>query len=128
MKYLMLAAALVAGGALTSEAQVGGVRFEITQVGDSTISFPRGTAGWVRRGQVGIAVDPRRRDALVAQFRVVSVDSGIATAVLTGSTTRPLTEHIAILHRPGRAWFRTPLFWGSLAVGFALGVMTGTLF
>lgn len=128
MKPLILAGLLLTAGALTSEGQVGGVRFEITRVGDSTISFPRGRAGWVRRGQVGIAVDPKRRDALVAQFRVVAIESGIATAVVTGATTRPLTEHIAILYQPARSWFRTPLFWGSLAVGFALGVMTGALF
>ena len=92
------------------------------------IAFPRGAARWVRPGLVGIAVDPRRRDALVAQFRVVKVDSGVASAVIIGSMTRPQTDHIAILQQPPRAWFRTPLFWGSLAIGFALGAMTGALF
>jgi len=128
MTRLVLVLALLVGATPPATAQIGGVRFEITQVADTMIFFPRGTARWVRPGQVGIAVDPRRRDALVAQFRVVRVDSGLASAVITGSTTRPLTEHIAILQPPTRAWFRTPLFWGSLVLGFALGAMTGALF
>ncbi|HSA54332.1 MAG TPA: hypothetical protein VLE53_01455 [Gemmatimonadaceae bacterium] len=128
MTRLVLVAALAAGLALPARAQIGGVRFEITQVGDTTIAFPRGRARWVKPGQVGIAVDPRRRDALVAQFRVVAVDSGMASAVITGSTTRPLTDPIAILQPPARAWFKTPHFWGSLLIGFALGAMTGASF
>ena len=111
MTRFILAAVLALGSTFPLEAQVGGVRFEITHVGDSTISFPRGRAGWVRRGQVGIAVDPRRRDALVAQLRVLSVEAGIATAVLIGATTRPMTDHVAILYQPPRPWFRSSLFW-----------------
>jgi hypothetical protein len=125
MKRLCLAVTLAAALSLPVEGQVGGVRFEITRVGDTTIAFPRGRARWVKPGMIGIAVDPRRRDALVAQFRVVAVDSGVASAVLTGTTTRLETEHIAILQPPPRPWFRSPLFWASLVVGFALGVMTG---
>lgn len=125
MKRLCLAVTLAAALSLPAKAQVGGVRFEITQVGDTTIAFPRGRARWVKPGMVGIAVDPTRRDALVAQFRVVAVTSGIASAVVTGTTTRIETEHIAILQQPPRSWFRSPLFWVSLVVGFALGTMTG---
>lgn len=128
MTRLVLVAALVAGLAIPARAQIGGVRFEIMQVGDTTISFRRGAARWVRPGQVGIAVDPRRRDALVGRFRIVAIDSGVVSAVVTGATTRLETEHVAVLLQPQRAWFRTPLFWGSLAVGFALGAMAGALF
>ena len=32
------------------QAQFRGVRFEITQVGDTTFRFPRGNAGWVKPG------------------------------------------------------------------------------
>ena len=128
MTRLVLVLALVAGLAVPARAQIGGVRFEIMQVGDSTIAFRRGAAKWVRPGQVGIAVDPRRRDALVGRFRIISVDSGVVSALVTGATTRLETEHVAVLLQPPRPWFRTPLFWGSLVVGFALGAMTGALF
>ena len=76
------------------------MRFEITQVGDTTFRFPRGNAGWVKSGMKGIAVDPRRRDALVAQFRVVRIDSGLVTAVVTGQTTRVATEHVVVMSEP----------------------------
>ena len=127
MTRLVLVLVLVAGLAVPARAQIGGVRFEIIEVGDTTIAFRRGIARWVRPGQVGIAVDPRRRDALVGRFRIVAIDSGVVSAVVTGATTRLETEHVAVLVQPPRPWFRVPLFWGTLAVGFALGAVAGTL-
>jgi hypothetical protein len=112
--------ALVAGKA---GAQFRGVRFEITQVADTTFRFPRGTATWVKPGETGIAVDPRRHDALVARFRVVKVDSGLVTAVITGQTTRVATEHIVILAEPQKPWYRTMTFWGGTLLGLVAGVL-----
>jgi hypothetical protein len=110
-------------GAGNAGAQSRGVRFEITQVGDSTFRFPRGTASWVKPGETGIAVDPRRHDILVARFRVVSIDSGLATAVITGQTTRVATEHIAVMSEPQKPWYRTITFWGGTVFGLVVGAL-----
>jgi hypothetical protein len=113
-------------GARPAEAQFRGVRFEITQVGDTTFRFPRGTAGWVKPGRTGIAVDPRQRDILVARFRVVRVDSGMVTALITGQTTRVATEHIAVMEEPPRPWYKGITFWGGLVFGFVAGIAAGS--
>ena len=103
--------------------QFRGVRFEITQVGDTTFRFPRGTAGWVKAGTTGIAVDPRRRDALVARFRVGSIDSGLVTAIITGQTTRVATEHIAVLAEPPKPWWKGITFWAGTVFGVVIGAL-----
>ncbi len=113
-------------GAGTAEAQFRGVRFEITQVGDTTFRFPRGDAGWVKAGGSGIVVDPRRRDVLVARFRALRVDSGLVTALVTGQTTRVATEHIAIMTEPPRPWYRLATFWGGAIIGAILGFAAGS--
>jgi hypothetical protein len=110
-------------GAGKVEAQRRGVRFEITQVGDTTFRFPRGTAGWVRAGNSGIAVDPRRRDVLVASFRVIRVDSGMVTALVTGQSTRVVTEHIAVMTEPQKPWYKTLTFWGGVVMGVVFGAL-----
>lgn len=104
-------------------AQFRGVRFEITQVADTTFRFPRGTASWVQPGSTGIAVDPRRRDVLVARFRVARIDSGLVTAVITGQTTRVATEHVAVMTEPARPWYKGLTFWGGTVFGFVLGAL-----
>jgi hypothetical protein len=104
-------------------AQFRGVRFEITQVGDTTFRFPRGNAGWVRAGATGIAVDPRRRDILVARFRVARVDSGLVTAVITGQTTRVATEHIAVIPEPPKPWWKGITFWAGTVFGIVIGAL-----
>jgi len=109
-----------------AEAQFRGVRFEITQVGDTTFGFNRGDATWVREGVTGIAVDPRRRDVLVARFRVIAVDTGFVTALITGQTTRVATEHVVVLSEPSRPWYRIPTFWGGTIVGLVIGVLAGS--
>lgn len=110
-------------GARTAEAQFRGVRFEITEVGDTTFRFPRGTAMWVKAGSTGRAVDPRRRDVLVARFRVVRVDSGLVTALITGQTTRLATEHIAVLEEPPKPWYRGITFWAGTVFGIVIGAL-----
>ena len=110
-------------GAGKAEAQRRGVRFEITQAGDTTFRFPRGTAGWVHAGNIGIAVDPRRRDILVASFRVIRVDSGLVTALVTGQSTRVVTEHIAVMTEPQKPWYKTLTFWGGAVIGVVFGAL-----
>lgn len=106
-----------------AEAQFRGVRFEITQVGDTTFRFPRGTAGWVKVGTTGITVDPRRRDALVARFRVARIDTGLVTAIITGQTTRVATEHIAVLSEPPKPWWKGITFWAGTVFGVVIGAL-----
>ena len=106
-----------------AQAQSRGIRFEITQVGDGTFRFPRGTAGWLRRDMTGHAVDPRRRDALVARFRIVRVDSGLVTALVTGLTTRVATDHIAVMDEPPKPWYRGITFWAGTVFGIVVGAL-----
>ena len=125
-RFLLIAVfALLPAG--VASAQVRGTRFEITAVGDSTVSFAVGNATWVHQGITGITVDPRRRDALVAQFRIIRINNGIATGVITGQTTRLATEHVAILEEPKKPWYKTLGFWGGAAVGFMIGAIVGSL-
>ena len=114
---------VLALGSRTAGAQQSGVRFEITQVGDTTFRFPRGSASWVKVGATGIAVDPRRRDVLVARFRVARLDSGLVTAVITGQTTRVATEHIAVIPQPPKPWYRGITFWAGTVFGVVIGAL-----
>ena len=118
--FLLLALALPCGPVA---AQARGVRFEITQVADTTFRFPRGTASWVKANMTGIAVDPRQRDILVARFRVVRVDSGLVTARVTGATTRVATEHIALLQEPPKPWYKGITFWAGTVFGIVIGAL-----
>lgn len=103
------------------DAQYRGVRFEITRVGDSTFFFSAGAEKWIKKGSAGIAVDPKRRDALVARFRVTAVDAGEASALVEGQTTNVRTDHVVILEEPRRSWMKQPTFWWGLVTGSALG-------
>jgi len=125
-----LAAVLFVGAAAvlstpTAHAQSRAVRFEITAIGDSTIEFRTGLARWIRPGQLGVAVDPRRRDALIARFRVESVREGSASAVITGQTTALTADHVAVLDEPRRSAYASPAFWIGIVVGGALGFIGG---
>lgn len=120
---LCLLAAFVLPAA--AKAQTRAVRFLITTIGDSTIEFRTGSEKWIRPGQLGVAVDPRRRDELIARFRVESVREGSATAVITGQTTAVTADHVAVLHQPRRSAYRSPAFWIGIVVGGALGFIGG---
>ena len=124
---LLLIAGVLAGAVVSAPAaaQQRMVRFEISAVGDSTLSFRIGEMRWVRPGQVGTAIDPARRDALVARFRIVTVQEGAATALVTGQTTAVSTDHVATLEEPKRPWLRNKGFWSGLFLGAVLAI-TGT--
>ena len=102
------------------------VRFQISAVGDTTFTFEVGKAGWVRAGAHGIAVDPRRRDALVAKFEVLRVDRGTATALITGETMRLTLDHFAVLEEPKTPWFAQRPFWLGAVLGALVGVGFGS--
>ncbi len=119
---LLIAGALMA---LPAQAQSRAVRFEITAIGDSTIEFRTGSSKWVRPGQLGVAIDPRRRDVLIARFRVELVREGSALAVITGQATAIALDHVAVLDEPRRSAFATPAFWIGILVGGALGFIGG---
>lgn len=111
-------------------------RFEIVAVGDSTFSFLALRAPWVAAGKRGIAVDPRRRDALVARFEVLARRADTTMALVTGQTQRVTTDLVALLERPPvdtvvradtvRVVRRTS-FWTGAAAGVVLGVLGGLL-
>jgi len=115
----------VALGAGRGVAQRGAYRFEIETATDSTITIPTDSAKWVKRGARGIAVDPTDHDAMVARFQVVRVDSGKATAIITGQTTRVTTDHVALIERPGAMVStydyvaETNYSWGGIAFPFS---------
>jgi fructose-specific phosphotransferase system IIC component len=124
---ILLALALALGHAAprSARAQDNAVRFEIRTVGDSTFTFAAPQAPWVARGQKGIAVDPRRRDGLVARFVVLDVDGGVANALILGQSQKVTTDHVVLLRPPRMHWYASKRFWagalGGLAVGFAAG-------
>lgn len=131
MRRLLLVALVLLLPALArpAQAQLKGVRFEVTTVGDTTIGFKAGTERWIRPGIEGIAVDPKKRDVLVARLRVLRVEkSGDVTAVVTGQTTAVTTEHVVLIQEPRPAWYRRRAFWGGLLLGAALGATAGAQF
>lgn len=112
----------------TARAQRRDYRFEITSVGDSTITFKAGRLTWVVRSPSTIVVDPRRRDALVARLKVLSVSStGEATALVTGQTGRITTDHFVLAEEPPSRWYRSALLWIGTAFGLAAGFALGRL-
>ncbi len=131
MRSLFVAVVLAVVAALAPSrlaAQEGALRFGISAVQDSTFTFAIGPNNWVKRGQHGFAVDPHRRDALVARFEIVGVNDGIATALITGETTRLTTQNEALLDKPSSHFFTTGLFVAGLALGLAAGFLGGKAF
>ena len=124
----LLTVLMALGSASTpASAQLKGVRFEIAAVGDTTLGFRAGTERWIRRGQSGIAVDPRKRDILVARLRVLTVDkAGYVTALVTGQTTAVTTDHVVLLQPTTPPWYRRRAFWGGMVLGAALGAVAGS--
>lgn len=95
-------------------------RFSIGEVQDTTFTFTIGRTGWVKPKQRGIAVDAARRDALVARFSVLAVRGGVATALVTGATTRVSPAHTVVMVPPRQRWYRSRYFWSG-AIGGLLG-------
>jgi len=124
--FRLLIAAALFFVSTRAEAQFRGVRFEITTVGDTTFTFQSGRERWVKPGDSGIAVDPRKRDALVARFRIVHVAKGEAMAVITGQTTNVRTDHMVVMQEPRPPFYRTARFWSGLLLGAAVGFVVGT--
>lgn len=115
--------------AVPARAQLKGVRFEVVGVGDTTLTFRAGTERWLKAGQRGIAVDPRKRDVLVARLRIASVDrAGKVTAVVTGQTTAITTDHVVLMQEVSPPWYRRRAFWTGMAMGAALGAVAGAQF
>ncbi len=119
--------ASLTSGASDARAQGAAARFEITVVGDSTFSFPLGNRRWVRAGQRGIVVDPRRGDELVARCRIVTVQRDSATALVTGQTTGLDVGHVVLLELPNRPWYRARSFWLGTISGAVLGAVIGAM-
>jgi hypothetical protein len=104
------------------------VRFAITHVGDTTVTFQAGKMTWVVRSPRAIVVDPRRRDALVAQLKVLSIGAnGEATALVTAQAGRITTEHVVIGTEPRSRWYRSPLMWMGTAFGLIVGFGLGKI-
>ena len=104
------------------------VRFEITAVGDTTVTFRAGRLTWVVRSPRAIVVDPRRRDELVARLKVLSVSSdGAATAVVTGQRGRITTEHFVIAQEPPTRWYKNLGLWVGATLGIVAGFSLGRL-
>ena len=128
---LATVAALVVGAAAPTRAPAQmlerTVRFQVAAVGDSTFTFNVGQLRWIKAGTRGMAVDPRRRDALVARFQVLGVDGGLATALITGQTTALTPDHVAVLEVPIRPWYASSLFWAGAILGLLGGAAIGSM-
>ncbi|HYW33076.1 MAG TPA: hypothetical protein VE869_16365 [Gemmatimonas sp.] len=134
MRRIVLVAAMVLAGCSTIRGRTGATvppasapiprdaaRFEIESVDDSTARFRRAEATWIRPGTLVYAVDPAKRDALVARLRVLGTDSGRMTALVTSQVTRVTTEHFLLAVKPTVRWYRDARFWWGLAGGGAVG-------
>ena len=125
---VLLTAVVMVALPRAARAQDRDVRFAITHVGDTTVTFQAGKMTWVVRSPRAIVVDPRRRDALVAQLKVLSIGAnGEATALVTAQAGRITTEHIVIGTEPRSRWYRSPLMWMGTAFGLIVGFGLGKI-
>ena len=128
LRRLVAGLALAVGAATPAAAQPRVHRFVVDSVADSTFVFRVGPqAEWLRAGVTGVAVDPARRDALVARFRVVSVSETRATALVTGQTTFVTRDHVAVVEEPPQRFYRSGGFWGGTVLGAILGAAAALL-
>jgi hypothetical protein len=100
-------------------------RFEILRARDTTFTFIVRAAEWVRPGQRGIVVDPRRHDTLVARFSTLARRGDSVTALVTGQTADVTPEHVALLSRPQVGTLRQRSFWLGLLAGAVAGGAAG---
>lgn len=84
------------------------------------MTFAVGNARWVRAGQTGLAVEPTRHDELIARLKVLKVQSGTATALITGQTSRVENGQVVLIRRPPPPFYTVGLFWIGTAVGAAI--------
>ena len=112
--------------AVSTAQQPPAARFQVAAVGDSTFTFLLGKMRWVREGQNGLAVDPRRNDGLVARFRVLSVVEGEATALVTGKTMELSRDHVALIEPRLVPWYRQRFFWVGVIVGSSVGAFAAS--
>jgi len=123
---LLLTAVITVALPRGARAQDRDVRFAITHVGDTTVTFQAGKMTWIVRSPRAIVVDPRRRDALVAQLKVLSIGAnGEATALVTAQAGRITTEHVVIGTEPRSRWYRSPMMWMGVAFGLIVGFGLG---
>lgn len=126
----LLLAALAAVAPEAGRAQETSARFEIASAGDSTFTLVVGRHSWVRPGLYGIVVDPRQRDILIARFQIIAADSANAMGLITGTTTRVTTDHVALLDKPPPPvppWHKRRSFWLGVLFGVAAGFGMGSL-
>ena len=102
-------------------------RFEIESVDDSTAHFRPFEAKWLRPGMQVYAVDPARRDALVARLRIVRADSGRLMALVTAQVTKVTTNHFLLAVKPATPWYRTRRFWWGAFGGGIVGAAGATV-
>jgi hypothetical protein len=100
-------------------------RFEILRARDTTFTFLVRAADWVRPGQRGVVVDPRRRDVLVARFLTVRRAGDSVSAIVTGQTMDVSPEHVALLARPRTGTLHQRSFWLGLLAGAVAGGVAG---
>jgi len=125
---VLLTAVVMVALPRAARAQDRDVRFSITHVGDTTVTFQAGKMTWIVRSPRAIVVDPRRRDALVAQLKVLSVGAnGEATALVTAQAGRITTEHVVIGTEPRSRWYKSPLMWMGTAFGLIVGFVLGKM-
>jgi hypothetical protein len=128
-RVLLIAGSLATAAALAprvASAQSARVRFDIDSIGDSTFTFAVGGAAWVTPGRRGLAVDPSNGDELIAEFRVVQVDQGVAMALVLGQTARIKAGQVAVMTPPGRPFYAQPLFWAGAGAGAVIGFFAHT--
>jgi hypothetical protein len=122
-RWALLIALGVAAAAPRASAQAATTRFDVDSVGDSTLTFAVGAARWVSPGRTGLAVEPQRHDELIARIRIIRVDRGTATALITGQTARVVPGQVALLRQPPPPFYKVGVFWIGAAVGAAIALI-----
>jgi hypothetical protein len=98
-------------------------RFAVVELTDSTVRFDASDARWLRPGMIGYAVDPSKKDALVASLSLMGTGGREYKALITGQREPVDSTHIVVFLRPDTPWWRTKHYWG----GFVIGVVVTTV-